>query len=138
MQPHRSIITPGTSLKRVLVNQTLPELSFFTLTSTSVNVISCKNVKMVLRQFRILIDGNFNFWYFKKNKHKPHKRKRRKTITKWFDNDLDKLREKVLAQGKIYSKFPKDPVIRGHYYKLCREYNKLRKTKIQTVQSWNH
>ena len=55
MQPHRSTITPGTGLKRVLVNQSLPELSFFTLTSTSVNVISCncKNVKMVLRQFRI-------------------------------------------------------------------------------------
>ena len=53
------IITPGTSLKRVLINQSLPELSLFTLTSTSVNVTSCKNVKMVLRQFRILIDGNF-------------------------------------------------------------------------------
>jgi hypothetical protein len=54
---------------------------------------------------------------------------------KWFDNDLDKLREKVLAQGKMYSKFPKDPVIRGHYYKLCREYNKLRKTKYRQFKA---
>jgi hypothetical protein len=59
-----------------------------------------------------------------------------------LNNDLDKLREKVLAQGKIYSKFPKDPVIRGHYYKLYREYNKLRKKtkhrqfKVKSLTNW--
>jgi hypothetical protein len=35
----------------------------------------------------------------------------------------------------VYYEFPKDPVIRGHYYKLCREYNKLRKTKYRQFKA---
>ena len=39
------------------------------------------------------------------------------------------MRNRVLNYGKIYSKYPNDPAVRGHYYKLFREYSKLRKYK---------
>ena len=31
----------------------------------------------------------------------------------WFDANLHKVRGKVLNYGKIYSKFPKDPVVKN-------------------------
>ena len=58
--------------------------------------------------------------------------KRRKTkIKKWFDTDLGKLRARVVSQGILYSIYPQDPIVRRHYYKLYREYNKLRKMKYR-------
>ena len=50
---------------------------------------------------------------------------------KWFDKDLKKLRFNLIEYGKIYSKYPKDVYVKNHYYKLLREYNKLRKFKFR-------
>ena len=50
---------------------------------------------------------------------------------KWFDAILHKVRGNLLNYGKIYSKFPKDPVVKNHFYKLKREYSKLRKYKYK-------
>lgn len=33
--------------------------------------------------------------------------------------------------GKIYSKFPKDPTVKNHFYKLYGEYTKTRKYKCR-------
>lgn len=55
-----------------------------------------------------------------KNKHEHNN---------WFDIDLKKMRYNLINYGKIYSKFPKDPFVRNHFYKLNREYTKARKTK---------
>ena len=64
-----------------------------------------------------------------KNKNKKNKHR------KWFDADLGKLRAQVFAHGKLYGKFPKDPIIKGHYYKLYREYNKLRRMKCRKFKN---
>lgn len=45
------------------------------------------------------------------------------------------MRYRLIAQGKIYSTFPKDPVVKSHYYKLLREYNKVRKFKRKNFQN---
>ena len=50
---------------------------------------------------------------------------------KWFDKDLKKSRLNLINYGKIYSKFPRDNYVKNHYYKLQREYNKLRKFKYR-------
>ncbi|XP_071128788.1 uncharacterized protein [Mytilus edulis] len=50
---------------------------------------------------------------------------------KWFDSDLFKMRKNVISLGKIYSRYPKDPVIKGRYYKYFRIYNKCRKVKYK-------
>jgi hypothetical protein len=39
-----------------------------------------------------------------------------KPKTKWFDANLHKVRGNLLNYGKIYSKFPKDPVVKNHFY----------------------
>ena len=45
---------------------------------------------------------------FKKLTDKPPK--------KWFDANLHKVRGNLLNYGKKYSKFPKDPVVKNHFY----------------------
>jgi hypothetical protein len=44
---------------------------------------------------------------------------------------LKKSRLNLINYGKIYSKFPRDNYVKNHYYKLQREYNKLRKFKYR-------
>ena len=34
----------------------------------------------------------------------------------------------------MYSKYPKDPVVKNHFYKLYREYNKTRKAKRKSFR----
>ena len=41
------------------------------------------------------------------------------------------MRQNLISYGKIYSKYPKDPRIRGSYYKKYRLYNKCRKIKYK-------
>ncbi|CAG2257864.1 unnamed protein product [Mytilus edulis] len=41
------------------------------------------------------------------------------------------MRKNVISLGKIYSRYPKDPVIKGRYYKHFRIYNKCRKVKYK-------
>ena len=45
-------------------------------------------------------------------RHKiPDKSKSKSKSKKWFDQDLKKLRSNLISYGKVYSKFPKDPVV---------------------------
>ena len=53
---------------------------------------------------------------------------------KWFDKDLKQLRFNLINYGKIYIKFPKDPVVKNHFNKLYREYNKQRKYKCKSYK----
>ena len=46
---------------------------------------------------------------FKKITDKPKNKK-------WFDANLHKVRGNLLNYGKKYSKFPKDPVVKNHFY----------------------
>ena len=55
--------------------------------------------------------------------HRPRKR--------WFDDDLFKMRKNLISLGKLYARYPKDPLIKGKYYKNYRIYNKCRKLKYK-------
>ncbi|CAC5360537.1 unnamed protein product [Mytilus coruscus] len=59
---------------------------------------------------------------------KPVKQKKRKNKN-FFDTDLKTKREILISKGKLLSKFPFDPIVRGSYFKCYREYNKSRKRK---------
>ncbi|CAG2212132.1 unnamed protein product [Mytilus edulis] len=62
-------------------------------------------------------------------KKTPKYRKNKKKHKNFFDSDLHSMRKNLINYGKIYSSNPKDPMVKNHYYKLYREYNKCRKTK---------
>ena len=59
------------------------------------------------------------------------KNKKKNKNKKYFDTDLQILRKNLTNYGKCFSKYSCDPRIRGHYYKLLREYNKVRKSKYR-------
>jgi hypothetical protein len=41
---------------------------------------------------------------------------------KWYDAELWEKKKKSLTEyGKVYSKYPKDPLIKGHFYKLRKK-----------------
>ena len=65
----------------------------------------------------------------KKKKRKD--KKEPKVNQKWSDLNLIKMRKYLINYGKMFSKYPKDPNIRNHFYKLQREYNKTRKRKYK-------
>ena len=58
-------------------------------------------------------------------------KKTRQRNKPWFDRSLQEIRERSINKGKLVSKYPYDPIIRGSYYKLQIEYNKLRKYKMR-------
>ena len=39
------------------------------------------------------------------------------------------MRHNLISYGKVFSRYPKDPVVKNHFFKLYREYNKERKKK---------
>ena len=63
------------------------------------------------------------------------KTKNKKTHKNWFDSDLKQLRLNLINYGKVYSKYPNDPLVKNHAYKLYREYNKCRKAKKKLYKS---
>ncbi len=66
----------------------------------------------------------------KSRKHnKPAKSKHKNK--KWFDKSLHQLRKSVQSKGELLRKYPRDPVIRGSYFKCQKEYNKTRKKKMR-------
>lgn len=48
---------------------------------------------------------------------------------KWFEADLKLKRKTLLNKAALMSKYPLDPIIRGSFYKINKEYAKLRKFK---------
>lgn len=59
--------------------------------------------------------------------------KEKKRVTakgkKWYDSDLTRLKKSVDEKAFLMSKLPKDPVVRGSFFKLNKKYAKTRKKK---------
>ena len=98
------------------------------------NLISCKNLdsqelidNAAAELSNVIIKAADKS--LRKSKNKPIKTN--KKMYKWFDVDLKNMRRSLINYGKIYSKFPKDPTVKNHYYKLYREYTKTRKFKCR-------
>ncbi|CAG2234647.1 unnamed protein product [Mytilus edulis] len=45
------------------------------------------------------------------------------------------MRQNLMNYGKVFTKYPKDPYVKKHFYKLYREYNKSRKVKQKTYKN---
>lgn len=90
----------------------------------SKHVSSASEINKVVSEFNDILITAANL-----SLSKPSSIGKRRKNKKWFDTDLRKLRDKVISQDKLYGRFPKNLIIKGHYYKLYRQYNKLRKTK---------
>ena len=56
----------------------------------------------------------------KKRKNKPHKN------NKWFDKECENLKATVMSAAKNLMRYSSDPIVRGRYYKLRKEYKKLK------------
>ena len=48
---------------------------------------------------------------------------------------LSHFRRKLINYGKVYSKFSHDPLVRGHYFKLNKQYSRLRKFKYREYKN---
>ena len=66
----------------------------------------------MLRKYRI-----------KKKIGQTHKNK------KWFDKDCETSKSEVLSAARNLQRYPKDPIVRGRYHKLKKEYKRLVKYK---------
>jgi hypothetical protein len=51
-------------------------------------------------------------------KPKIIKHQKEKKSEPWFDKDLHCLRRRLISCGKILRFFPRDPQVRGKYYRL--------------------
>ena len=60
-------------------------------------------------------------------KNKPQQKK-------WFNTNLRHARLNLINYGKVYTKYPNDHTVKNHYYKLYREYTKLRKKTRRTYK----
>ena len=58
----------------------------------------------------------------------------KKINKKWFDAGLQILRCRLLCKGRLISKFPFDPGIKGNYYKLYRQYKKCGNLRKRTFK----
>lgn len=90
----------------------------------SKHVSSASEINKVVSEFNDILITAANL-----SLSKPSSIGKRRKNKKWFDTDLRKLRDKVISQDRLYGRFPKNLIIKGYYYKLYRQYNKLRKTK---------
>lgn len=66
-------------------------------------------------------------------KQKPRNKNKPKN-PKWFNCNLQQLRQNLFSYGKVYTKYPKDPAVKNHFYKLYREYNKIRKSEKKSFR----
>ena len=48
---------------------------------------------------------------------------------KWFDKDCETLKSELLSATRNLQRYPKDPIVRGRYHKLKKEYKRLVKYK---------
>lgn len=60
---------------------------------------------------------------------KRKKKKKSSTDKKWFDNELVHMKKLVNEKAELMSKYPKDPIIRGSFFKFNKQFAKLRKRK---------
>ena len=65
-----------------------------------------------------------------KTPKKPNTKKRPRH-KKWFDPDLIKMRKRLMQFGKIFSNNNYVTSIRDKYYRMLREYNKLKRNKCR-------
>ena len=66
---------------------------------------------------------------FALKRHRVKRSTRRSKNTKWFNKDCETAKKEVLLAAKTLQRYPKDPVVRGKYHKLKRDYKRLVKYK---------
>ena len=59
----------------------------------------------------------------------------RKRKNKWFDKSCLELKREVQRFGKLISKFPSDPIVRGTFFVIKKAYKKLVNTKKRSLKN---
>lgn len=67
-------------------------------------------------------------------KTRKPKKKGKQKHKKYFDSELYSMRKNLTDYGQIYTRYPNDPKVRGHYYKLLKNYSKARKAKYKSYK----
>ena len=60
----------------------------------------------------------------------------RKRKNKWFHKSCFELKREVLRFGKLFSKFPSDPIVRRTFFVIKKAYKKLVKTKERSFKEF--
>jgi hypothetical protein len=63
------------------------------------------------------------------NSRQGRKSKRKSSNKKWFDYDCVTMRRRVAQLSKLIVKYPRDPIVRGNFYKTKKQYKNLVKRK---------
>ena len=66
---------------------------------------------------------------FALKRHRVKRSQKRSENKKWFDKDCETAKKEVLTAAKLLQRYPKDPIVRGKYHKLKRNYKRLVKYK---------
>ena len=102
------------------IKNSLSELANFDIENSSFSLD-----KVTERLQNILLNAAYKS--LKKNKTKSHSNKTRNKP--WYDNNLQYFKKRMINNARIMSQFPRDPVIRGRFFKLRKQYAKLCKYK---------
>ena len=62
-------------------------------------------------------------------RHRVKRSQKRSKNKKWFDEDCETAKKEVLTAAKTLQRYPKDPIVRGKYHRLKRDYKRLVKYK---------
>lgn len=100
-----------------------------TVLETQINELS--DINNVVAKFSNIIISAANT-SLKKRKFRKGNTKKTK---KWFDADLIKMKKTLDYKGKLFAKYPNDPLVRGNFYKFRKSYSKLCKYKRKKYKS---
>ena len=111
-----------------ILQQTLNSKTFIDKFKTYIDTNDFSNIDISASVFSEILLDAATIAVPSANMSKKTKRKPRK---KWFDNDLNNMRKRLISYGKHFQKLQNVPSVRNHYLKLYREYNKMRKLKCR-------
>ena len=83
--------------------------------------------KAVISLTEVLYDNAKKCFALKR--HRVKRSTKRSKNKKWFDKDCETAKKEVLTAAKTFQRYPKDPIVRGKYRKLKRDYKRLVKYK---------
>ena len=66
---------------------------------------------------------------FALKRHRVKRSQKRSKNKKWFDKDCETAKKEALTAAKALQRYPKDPIVRGKYHRLKRDYKRLVKYK---------
>ena len=122
------------SISSTLFNQALQseeiKLKLEAFSDTPINETS--DIKSIVGNFKEILLHAANM-SLKKTKVKKGKTCDKR---KWFNSDLYKMRKTLDYKGKLLTKYPSDPLLRGNFFKYRKIYSKFCKSQRRKYQAY--